>query len=135
VTDTQGVELESSYESDLPLRFAVDSGRVLCGLNDAVKALEPGESITLIVPAIEAHGEYDAGKQRAFRKTTFYQGLKVGQTVTFQGDLGNPVQARVLREEGDSFILDMNHPLAGQDLSLELELLEILKDPQIEPFI
>ena len=134
VTTPDGKIVESSFE-DSPLRFAVDSFRVLRGINDAVKSMEVGESKTLAIPAARAHGEYDPAKQRAFRKTTFYQGLKVGQTITFQGDLGEPYLARVLREEGDCYIIDMNHLLAGKDLTVELELLEIADAKEAAPFI
>ena len=58
VTTPDGKIVESSFE-DSPLRFAVDSFRVLRGINDAVKSMEVGESKTLAIPAARAHGEYD----------------------------------------------------------------------------
>ena len=134
VTTTDGEIIESSFGGS-PLRFAVDSFRVLHGINDAVKDMEVGESVTLNIPAAYAHGEHDPTKQRTFRKTTFYQGLKVGQTITFQGDLGEPYPAKLLREEDDCYIIDMNHPLAGKDLIVDLELLEILDSNNTAPFI
>lgn len=134
VADTQGQIIESSFD-DAPLRFTVDSFRVLAAMNEAVKGLEIGESATIGVPAAQAHGEYDPTKQRAFRKTTFYQGLKVGQTITFQGDLGEPYPAKVLREEEDCYIIDMNHPLAGKDLIIDIELVDIGDHKDNTPFI
>lgn len=134
VADAQGEIIESSYD-DEPLRFTVDSYRVLGAMNDAVKGLEVGEHTTIGVPAAQAHGVYDPSKQRAFRKTTFYQGLKIGQTITFQGDLGEPYPAKVLREEGDCYIIDMNHPLAGKDLVIDLELVDVGSHCETAPFI
>jgi len=134
VYDDRGNEIESSF-GDAPFRFTVDSFRVLKGMNEAVKEMEPGDRKKILIPAEMAHGAYDPVKQRKFRKTAFYNGLKVGQTVTFQGDLGEPRQAVVLREEEDCFVLDMNHPLAGKDLILDIELVEIVDHEGIQPFI
>ena len=135
VTTMEGDEIESSFDKKQAFRFTVDSGRVIRGMNDAVKSLERGEAVKLRVPAALAHGEYDERRFRPVRKTAFFKEAKVGQTITFQGELGDPVQARVLREEGDTVILDTNHPLAGKDLMLEVELVDILKDSTQEPFI
>ncbi len=135
VSTLDGQEVESSFGCGTPLRFVIDSGRVLRGLNDLVKDLSIGERATTTVPAARAHGEHDPGKIKKVRKTTFFQGLKVGQVVTFQGDLGQPIQVRVLEEQDDVYVLDMNHLLAGKDLTVEVELLEILEDPQTRPFV
>jgi peptidylprolyl isomerase len=135
VTTQDGKQVESSFDSSRPFRFTVDSGRVIRGMNEAVKGLVKGKRVTVAVPAVQAHGTYDPGKYRLVRKTAFYSGVSIGQTITFQGDLGQPVQARVLREEGENLVLDMNHPLAGTDLTLEIELVDILSENNREPFI
>ena len=135
VRTSDGEEIECSFGKPSPFRFTIDSGRVLRGLNDAVKGLEPGEQATVVIPAVHAHGEYDSGKLRTFRRTTFYQGLEVGQVVTFQGDIGQPIKCRVLREEEDGYVLDMNHPLAGKDLVLEVELVDVAEEKLVAPFI
>ena len=135
VSTLEGDEIESSFGKKQPFRFTVDSGRVIQGMNNAVKDLQPGESLKVLIPAKQAHGEYDESKFRTIRKTAFFQGAKIGQTITFQGELGQPIQARVLREEEEVVVLDTNHPLAGKDLMLEIELVEILEDNKSEPFI
>ncbi|MGV8084257.1 MAG: peptidylprolyl isomerase [Coriobacteriia bacterium] len=135
VTTQEGKEIECSFGKEKPLCFVVDARRVLPGLNEAVKDLEKGDKAIVMVPAAKAHGVYDPGKIRKFRKSTFFQGLKVGQICTFQGELGEPHRARVLREEEDVYVLDWNHLLAGQDLTLELELVDIVEENVFEPFI
>lgn len=135
VTTLEGEVIESSFESDTPLRFTIDSNRVIPGLNDAVKRLEEGTSLSTTVPADQAHGVYDSAKYRRVRKTTFYQGIEIGRIITFQGDLGEPIRARVLREEGDMYVLDLNHALAGKDLVLDVRLVEILGQEEVAPFI
>jgi len=135
VTTEEGTELESSFGKKDPFRFTVDSNRVIKGMNKAVKELEVGEKTSVIVPAAEAHGEFNERSYKSVRKTAFFKGVKVGQTITFQGELGEPIQARVVREDGELVILDTNHPLAGQNLMLEIELVEILSDAVRAPFI
>lgn len=135
VTKQDGEEIENSFGKQYPLCFVIDARRVLPGLNEVVKGMEKGEKITTVIPAAQAHGEYDPGKIRKFRKSTFLQGLKVGQTCTFQGELGQPHRAKMLGEEGDMYLMDWNHPLAGQDLTLEVELVECVEQNVFEPFI
>ncbi len=135
VTTSDGQELESSFEPKKPLRFTIDSNRVIRGLNDALKTMEVGDTQRITIPAAQAHGVYSPTKIRHVAKTAFYQGAQIGQTMTFQGDLGEPVSARIIDETEDAFIMDMNHPLAGKDLSIEVKLLEILESSECAPFI
>ncbi|MCL1799234.1 MAG: FKBP-type peptidyl-prolyl cis-trans isomerase [Eggerthellaceae bacterium] len=135
VCTDDGEELESSYGKKQPFRFTVDSNRVIAAMNSAVKTLEKGEKATVKVPPEEAHGNYDTIKRRRVRKTTFYNGIEVGQTITFQGDLGEPVPAKVISEEEDFYILDMNHPLAGKGLVVDVELVDFTEESDGVPFI
>jgi peptidylprolyl isomerase len=135
VSTEDGEQIESSYTRKKPFTFTIDSGRVIRGMNEAIKDMEKGSHLTIVVPAAQAHGEYSPSKHRKVRKTAFYAGVKTGQTLTFQGDLGQPVQARVLQEEGECLVIDMNHPLAGKNLTVEIELVDIIKEHTREPFI
>ena len=43
-----------------------------------------------------------------------------------QDDQGRPVQGQIVKVEDDTVNLDMNHPLAGEDLNFEIELVEVV---------
>jgi len=135
VCTTDGEEIESSFGAPKPFRFTVDSNRVIKAMNDLVMMLEKGEKATLVVPPEEAHGVYDPSKTRRMRKTTFYNGIKVGQTITFQGDLGQPIPSKVVSEDEEYVVLDMNHPLAGKSLVIEIELVDFSEEGEKTPFI
>jgi len=135
VTTTEGEEVESSFDKKYPFRFTLDTGRVILGMNDAVKNLEVGESAKVLIPAAHAHGNYDESKHKYVRKTKYFEDITVGQKRTFAGDIGQMIEARVIRIEDDMIIFDTNHPLAGKDLILEIELIEILEEKTQEPFI
>jgi len=135
VTTLDGNEIENSFDKRRPMRFTIDSGRVIRGMNEAVKNLEVGQRKEMVISAVQAHGEYDEKKSKYVRKTRFLEKVTVGQKITFAGELGQQVEARVLREEDDIVVLDTNHPLAGKELVLDIELLEILEDSVQEPFI
>ena len=57
-TLSDGAEFDSS-EGREPLEFVVGSGQVISGFDGAVLGLEPGESITVTIPAAEAYGVHD----------------------------------------------------------------------------
>jgi peptidylprolyl isomerase len=135
VSTDDGTEIESSYGKKQPFRFTVDSNRVVAAMNTAVKDLRRGEKTTVTVSPEDAHGAYDPLKYRRVRKTAFYNGITIGQTITFQGDLGQPVPAKVIYEEDECFVLDMNHPLAGKTLVIELELVDFMEENDAVPFI
>ena len=63
------------------------------------------------------------------QKSEFPESLKYELNGFIQGqdDKGRPVQGQVVKIDEESVNLDMNHPLAGEDLSFEIELLEIVK--------
>jgi peptidylprolyl isomerase len=105
----------------------VGSGQVIPGFDNAVVGLEPGGSVTVTIPAAEAYGEHDPEGLQQFPLDQFPSTPEVGWAVELSGPEGQRVPA-VIAEISDEFAtLDFNHPLAGQDLTFEIELVEIIE--------
>ena len=115
-----GSEFDSSEGRD-PLTFVVGSGQVIAGFDDAVRGLGVGESRTVRIEPEDAYGEYTEEAVIDFPAESAPDGLEVGDAVT----LGNGGRGTVL-EITDEFVkIDANHPLAGEALTFEIELVSV----------
>jgi peptidylprolyl isomerase len=119
-----GTEFDSSAGRD-PLEFVVGSGQVIPGFDAAVIGLEPGEKVTVTIPAVEAYGEHQAEGLQTFPLSAFPSPPEPGWAVELSGPDGQRIPATIMEVNGDDVVLDFNHPLAGQDLTFEIELVGI----------
>jgi peptidylprolyl isomerase len=128
-TIKEGNVFDSSRDKNQPLEFSIDDGKLLKGFNDAVKELEVGGKKTISLTSEEAYGKYIDEAVITVPKSEFPEGMKYELNGFIQGqdNQGRPVQGQVVKIEEESVSLDMNHPLAGEDLNFEIELLEIVK--------
>jgi FKBP-type peptidyl-prolyl cis-trans isomerase 2 len=115
-----GTEFDSS-EGREPLTFVVGSGQVIAGFDDAVRGLAVGESRTVRIEPEDAYGEYTDEAVIDFPADSAPEGLQVGDAVT----LGNGGRGTVLEITDESVKIDANHPLAGEALTFEIELVSI----------
>lgn len=111
-----------------PLEFTVGEGFVIKGLDEAVLGLESGEKKTVVVPPEKAYGERkdDLTKEMARDNSDeVTKNIKKGDVVRFRNAQGSVQYATVTKAEEEKVTLDLNHPLAGQTLTFDLEIVEI----------
>ncbi len=125
-TLTNGQIFDSSKTRE-PLEFTLGSGMVIPGFDAAVTGLSPGESVTQTIPSSEAYGPYQEEMVAAIERENIPADfeLEVGQRLQMQVPNGEAMAVTVTDIQGDTITLDGNHPLAGQDLTFELELVAI----------
>ncbi|MBI4686980.1 MAG: FKBP-type peptidyl-prolyl cis-trans isomerase [Nitrospirae bacterium] len=118
--------LESSAGVE-PLEFTLGEGSMIPGFESGVIGMTAGEKKTVNIPYAEAYGEHDEKKIFNFPKDKCPEGFepKVGERVQLFWPDGNPFFVEVVDIMSDSFKMDANHPLAGKDLTFNLELIEI----------
>jgi FKBP-type peptidyl-prolyl cis-trans isomerase 2 len=123
---TDGTTFDSS-EGREPLEFEVGSGNVIAGFDSGVTGMQVGEKKTVNIPVDEAYGQIQDDLLMEFPLDRFPSDMKpeVGMQLNMSNGAGQnfPVVIREVRE--DSVVLDANHPLAGEDLTFDLELVEI----------
>lgn len=120
-----GTEFDSSRERE-PLQFTVGSGQVIPGFDAAVTGMVPGDRKTVTIPAAEAYGPHRAEMVVEVPRTQVPPQItpRVGQRLQLgRGDQALMVVVREVHE--DRVLLDGNHPLAGEDLTFALELVEV----------
>lgn len=124
-TLADGTQFDSSYDRGEPLEFTCCAGQMIPGFDAAVKEMAVGEKKTVTIPAKDAYGEYNpqAVQTVPVSQVPDADKLPVGQTVYVQGPAG-PFPAQVVSVDSENAVFDMNHELAGKDLTFEIELVE-----------
>ena len=127
-TLADGTVFDSSRERD-PFEFTVGTGQVIKGFDDAVADMAVGDTKTVTVPSDDAYGPHFAERVIEVDHGQFAEGVipEVGMQLQSDGGEGQqPMVVTVTEVTEDKVILDANHPLAGQDLTFEIELMELV---------
>ncbi len=124
---TNGQIFDSSLERE-PLEVALGQGQLIPGFEKGLIDMEVNEKKTITIDKLEAYGEVNDSLFQKISKSQLPEDLKpeVGMGLVGSNAEGQQQQFRVAKVEADDIILDANHPLAGQDLVFDLELVEIL---------
>jgi FKBP-type peptidyl-prolyl cis-trans isomerase SlyD len=120
--DPAGRVLDTSAGRE-PITYLEGAGQIIDGLDTRLREAMVGAKLRVPVPAAEAYGEPDPAQvQRVKRAALPVTGeLRVGEQFQAGEDRYAPV-VTVVAIEGDEVTLDANHPLAGMDLTFEIEL-------------
>ena len=108
-----------------PMPFTEGAGQIIEGLEEQLLQMAAGERRTVVVPPERAYGVHDAALvQKVPRARLPVDDLKVGDQFQTGPDRHAPV-VTVRAIEGDEVLLDANHPLAGQELHFEVEVVAV----------
>lgn len=121
-----GTPFDSSAGRD-PLAFQVGTGQIIPGLDAAIPGMTVGDKKTVTVPCEQAYGEVDPGRRTSIPREQIPPDVpvEVGTRLQMQAPSGQPVPVVVVAADEASVTLDANHPLAGQDLTFDIELVAI----------
>jgi FKBP-type peptidyl-prolyl cis-trans isomerase 2 len=123
---TDGTTFDSS-EGREPLEFKVGSGQVIKGFDSGVTGMQVGEKKTIEIPVTEAYGPKDENMVVQFPKANFPEDLnpEVGMQLNMTNGSGQVIPVVITEVAEDNVVLDANHPLAGEDLIFDIEVVEI----------
>jgi peptidylprolyl isomerase len=110
-----------------PLEFEVGSGSVIPGFDEGVKGMSVGEKKTINIPADEAYGAVEEDRIFEFPADRFPPDLKPepGMALNMSNGQGEYIPVVIRDIKDDVVVLDANHPLAGKDLTFDIEVMEI----------
>ena len=125
LTDGQTFDKSEGRE---PLEFEVGSGMVIKGFDDGVTGMSVGDKKTINIPFNEAYGPKNPDMIIDMPKDRFPKDieLEIGMPLAMSDGQGQQFEVIVTQLKEESVVLDANHPLAGQDLIFDLELIEII---------
>ncbi|MCX2724360.1 FKBP-type peptidyl-prolyl cis-trans isomerase [Roseibium salinum] len=116
-----------SSEGREPLEFTVGAGQIIEGLDKAIPGMKVGEEKTVTVEAEEAYGPHNPAAKQAVPRTHIPETipLEVGLQLQAQTENGQVMNVRVIDFSEEEVVLDANHPLAGKDLTFDIQLADI----------
>lgn len=120
--------LFDSSEGREPLEFQAGSGMVIKGFDDGVMGMAIGDKKNIHIPVEEAYGDLNPDMVFDFNRSEIPAEipLVVGDTLNMHN--GQQTVPVIIREVTENTVkLDANHPLAGQPLNFDLELVEIIE--------
>lgn len=122
LTDPAGRVIDTSAGGS-PITYLEGAGQIIDGLDEQLRTVAAGTKTRVEVPAAKAYGAHDPAQvQRVPRRMLPVDGeLNVGDTFQAGEDRHAPV-VRIVALEGADVLLDANHPLAGVDLTFEVEV-------------
>lgn len=104
-----------------PFSYLHGAGQIVPGLERALVGMKKGQSKHIEVAAADGYGAYDMKKRVSVEKVKLPDGLKVGDLL--QSPDGQLVT--VLKVEEAQALLDLNHPLAGKNLTFDVKVLNV----------
>lgn len=125
---TNGTQFDSS-EGKAPLEFTIGLGQVIKGLEVEVAGMAPGSKTTVTIPCEAAYGAHRPEAIQTLDRAKVPSGIDVRPGTQLQARTadGGLLPITVVAVDDASVKVDTNHPLAGQDLVFDVELLEIVE--------
>jgi peptidylprolyl isomerase len=113
-------------EGDEPLEFEVGAGEVIQGFDEGVRGMSVGDKKIIVIEADNAYGQRSEELVQSVARAELNLGTEpeVGMNLVLQLPDGNQIPVAITDVTQDSVTLDANHPLAGQKLIFDVELVE-----------
>jgi len=123
-----GTQFDSSSGRE-PLQFTLGSGQVIPGFEKAVEGMAVGDSKKVNIPPEQAYGPRHEQMIQDVPKTALPDDLEPveGMALQAQGQDGQVINLTVTAVQDESITVDGNHPLAGQALNFDIQLVDIAR--------
>jgi len=126
LTLEDGTVADSTIDHD-PIRFIMGDGSLIEGLELALYGLKVGDKQVLSIEPREAFGFPDEESIHEMSRSEFPEDMDIeeGMIIEFDTPSGERVPGALKSIKGDTVIVDFNHPLAGHEITFDVEILEI----------
>jgi FKBP-type peptidyl-prolyl cis-trans isomerase 2 len=127
-TLNDGSVFDSSHGKE-PLEFTMGQGQLIKGFEAAVLGMKPEETRTVDIPSAEAYGPVVDDLKQEVKRDVLPEDLKpeVGMQLVSQQPGGQQIPVKIIEVADETITVDANHPLAGKDLTFEIQLVEIVE--------
>jgi len=111
-----------------PMELVIGEDEFFTQVEEALVGMAPGEKKTVVIPAEDGFGDYDEEKVFQVKRSDVPDDIypEVGQELELTGEDDEILEVTVIEVSDEDITFDANHPLAGEDLTYEVELVEIL---------
>lgn len=121
-----GEVFDTSRSGD-PIRIELGASQVIPGFEAAIVGMAVGDSITVTVESGDAYGPAQQELMIAVQRSELPESLdpEVGMQLAMRSQDGEQIPVRITEVTAEAVTLDANHPLAGEDLTFEIDLVSI----------
>lgn len=111
-----------------PMIMTVGDGELFPQIDEALIGMSPGDKKTVVIPAVDAFGEHEEDRVFTVPRSDLPEDLKpeIGDELILSNENDEELGVAVVELTPDSITFDANHPLAGENLTFEISLVEIL---------
>ena len=130
----QNGEVFDSSEGRDPLEVQMGAGQLISGLEKALMGMSLNEKKVLTIEPENAYGFVDKSLTHSFARSDVPSEMtpEVGQVVALASPEGQQIPAQIIEVTDEKVVVDMNHPLAGETLTFDIEVVGISKTPTQE---
>jgi peptidylprolyl isomerase len=120
-------EVFDSNADSYPLEYEAGAGQMIKGLDEAVMGMALKEKKKFTLAPEDAYGHRDENGLQEFPRSNVPPNMNpdIGDTVTFTTPEGHQLPARLVKVDDTNLIFDLNHPLAGESLTFDVEVVAI----------
>ena len=114
-----------------PLEVQIGSGQLIAGFENELMGMSLNQKKKFTLDPESAYGQRDDGLIREFARADLPPEIKpeIGMTLALQSPEGRQMPARITHLDDENLSLDLNHPLAGEALTFEIEVVGISDSP------
>lgn len=111
-----------------PMELTIGEGDFFELIEEGLIGMTPGETKTIVIPAVDAFGEYDEERVMVIERSELPSDLipEIGSELVLTDENDESMEVVVIDTDEKTITFDANHPLAGEDLTFDIELIEIL---------
>jgi peptidylprolyl isomerase len=124
-------QLFDTSQGAKPLEVEMGAGQLIKGFENALMGMSLNEKKTFTLRPEEAYGQRDEELKTSFPRKEIPPGAnpQVGQIVTLTSPEGQQIPGRITDVNDENVNIDLNHPLAGESLTFEVEVVGINREP------
>ena len=131
----QNGEVFDTSDGRHPLEVQIGEGQIISGFENALMGMSLNEKKVFTLDPEDAYGQKDESLTHSFPRADVPAEInpEVGQTVALCSSEGQQVPALITEMDDEKVVVDLNHPLAGQSLTFEIEVVGISATATQEP--
>lgn len=120
-----GVEIDNTRQHDAPVELTIGDGNLLPGFEKALYGLRAGDRRTVHLPPEDAFGPWNPENVQIFDTVKFEERPTIGHLIEFEDKAKSSLFGVVKAVDDDITEIDFNHPLAGKNISFEVEIFKV----------
>ena len=132
-----GTEFDNSHERGEPMEVIIGNGQLIDGFDTALRGVSKGETKSFTLTPGEAYGDRDEGAVTTLEKSMFPDDFEFteGMTIPLSNEEGRNFMTTLTGEGENDVTVDFNHPLAGKNLTFEIEVVSIVSQGDLPKII